>query len=397
MSSSTFFKNHPRIALLLFNIILLLLVFIGFEIGLRIFTPDWLAYRMKILKSGNLAGFGTDANWKIKYKNGEFYSFTPNSIFKIYHFEYENTVHTDKFGGRCTDINEKTDTNNIIPFIGDSFVMGVGVEDTESMVSITKKATHYNFLNLGIAGTSLPIQRKLINIRYQEFGRPKIVIYGFCLGNDFDDIMKEYAKIPTAAKQTSSSLQEKEDTNRQISHTSFIWKLNSLINHNNILKRIYVLQFIKQKILNIQNKNKEMYTPFYLFDSHNTAYIKKAKEQIDKEIEILSNEPYKSLIILIPDKYQINDSLRKNMSAYYNLNEKYLLPFLPNQILIEALNKYKIKYIDPTKCLINRQHEGNLFYILDNHLTKFGQRVLSECITDSLKKIIQEYNFKPTK
>ena len=77
--------------------------------------------------------------WKTKYKNGEFYSFTPNSTFKIYHAEYENVVHINSLGGRSTALNELADTNNIIPFTGDSFVMGVGVEDTENIVSLCKK------------------------------------------------------------------------------------------------------------------------------------------------------------------------------------------------------------------------------------------------------------------
>lgn len=385
------FKKYPKLSLLFFNIFLLLFIVVIFEIVLRIFTPDWLSYRMKMINSGNLVGYGTDANWNLKYKNGSFFSFTPNSTFKIYHFEYENTVTINSLGGRSNEPGEKGDTTDIIPFIGDSFIMGLGVEDTETVVSLTKKTTGYNFLNLGIAGTCMPIQRKIINMRYEELGKPEIVIYGFWLGNDFDDIMKQYA----ITSPDSASMLTNPKEKKQPSSNGLMWKVNYFINHNKFLRRLYVLQFIKQKILNMQNtKNKEMYTPFYLFDSSNTEYINKAKIQIDKEVEILSKEPYKPIVIIIPDKYQINDSLRKSMVNYYSLNEKDIIPSIPNQIITEALNKYNIRYIDATQCLTDHQYEQPLYYVQDNHLTRFGQKILSQCISDSLQKTIAEYKLK---
>ena len=341
-----------------------------------------------------MAGFGTDGNWNVKYKNGHFFSFTPNSTFKIYHFEYENTVTVNSLGARATVPGEKVDTTNIIPFIGDSFIMGVGVEDTETVVALAKKSTGYNFLNLGIAGTCMPIQRKLINMRYEELGKPKIVIYGFWLGNDFDDIINEYSKISMDSVKNLSVLPN-PDENKQVVNNDIKWKINYFINHNKFLRKLYCLQFIKQKIMNMQNKkNKEMYTPFYLFDSTNKEYITKAKILIDKEIEILSKEPYKPIVIIIPDKYQINSSLRKSMVSYYNLEQKNIMPFAPNQMITEALNKYHIRYIDATQCLMNHQKEGALFYVQDNHMTPFGQKKLSECILDSLKMIIAEYKIR---
>jgi len=385
------FKKYPKLSLLFFNIFLLLFILIIFEILLRIFTPNWLSYRMKMINSGNLAGYGTDANWNLKYKDGSFFSFTPNSKFKIYHFEYENTVTINALGGRSNEPGEKTDTTNIIPFTGDSFVMGVGVEDTETVVSLTKKTTGYNFLNLGIAGSCMPIQRKIINMRYEELGKPKIVIYGFWLGNDFDDIMKQNS----ITSPDSVSLITNPKEIKQPADNGIMWKVNFFINNNKFLRKLYVLQFIKQKIINMQNiKNKEMYTPFYLFDSSNTEYINKAKIQIDKEVEILSKEPYKSIVIIIPDKYQINDSLRKSMVNYYSLNEKNINPLIPNQIITETLKKYNIRYIDATQCLKNHQYEQALYYVLDNHFTRFGQKILSECISDSLKKTIAEYKMR---
>jgi hypothetical protein len=386
MSSSTFFKSHPRLSLIFVNLTLLLFILIVFEIVLRIFTPNWLQYKMDMLKSGEFKGFGTDANWQTKYKNGQFYSFIPNSTFKIYHPEYENTVHINSLGGRSNVANEIADTNNIIPFTGDSFIMGVGVEDTETMVSLSRKNISYNFLNLGIAGTGIHMQRKVIDSRLNELNNPKVVIYGFWTGNDFDDEIKESIRDSTNIKDSTNHTVNNEELSE-----GFGWKFNSFINHNKFLNKLYFLQFLKQKILNIKNKQKKTQDidPFFLIiNDQNTSYINQTKYFLNKEIEALSKEPYKSVFIIIPDKYQIYSDLRKTMISYYNLDEKNINTFLPNEILKEILNKYKISYIDATECLITHQTDGKLYYVQDNHFTKLGQKIISDCVSDSLQKII---------
>ena len=62
-------------------------------------------------------------------------------------------------------------------------------------------------------------------------------------------------------------------------------------------------------------------------NNQNTNYINETKLYLDKEIEALSKEPYKSVFIIIPDKYQIYSDLRKTMNSYYNLDEKNIKPF----------------------------------------------------------------------
>lgn len=391
MSSTSFFKKHPTLTILFFNLAVLIFIFILFEIGLRIFTPTWLAYTMNYLKTGKGFGYGTDSNLKIDYRNGEFYSFTPNSTFKIYHNEYENTVNINLLGGRMTQKNEIPDTTNIIPFTGDSFIMGIGVEDTQAVVALTKKTLSYNLLNLGVSGSSMPVQRKILNRRYNELGRPPLVIYGYFIGNDFDDIIKQYEKIKVKDSLLQNNISQ--NTNAE-QNTGFTWRMNNFINHNTILKNIYVLQFIKQKIMNIKNKDKDKqmnnWDPiFKMMYSLNKTYITQAKSYIDQEIETLSKEPYQPLVIIIPDRYQINSSLRNKMGAYYNLDPKYISPYEPTQILIETLKKYKIKYIDATQCVNNNQGKGILYYNLDNHFTKLGQEVFSSCIADTLGNLIK--------
>ena len=389
MPEQSFIKKHPKLVLILFNLFVFLFIFFLFEIGLRIFTPGWLEYRMQSLKTGEMDDFGGDAGWKVERKGGQFYSFTPNSSFKMYAFEYEKTVHINALGGRASSENEAIDTNNIIPFTGDSFVFGVGVEDSESVVALGKKNMGLPFLNLGVTGTGMHMQQKIIDARYDELGKPKVVVFGFFIGNDLGDIVAERAmdEAPDSTVQTTNQVTNKN----VISSNSLTWKINYFINQNAVLKNLYSLQFIKQKILNIKNKgnDKIMEKIFYVIDPANTAYLDKAKLELEKEVEELSHKPYTPIIVVFPDRNQVDENLRKNLSSYYDLDYDKLQPFLPNKILVEVLDKYGIAYIDATACVISHKDEGALYYTQDNHFTKLGQQVFYSCISDSLSSKIK--------
>ncbi len=388
MSKTTFLKRHPKLALIFFNLILLFVVFVIFEIALRIFTPDWLQYRMEFLSTGNGYGYGTDATWKVNYRNGEYYSFMPDSSFKIYHPEYENTVDINNLGGRASFHGEKADTANIIPFTGDSFVMGVGVEDSQTMVSNLRKKLHFNFLNLGVGGSSLPIQRRIIEMRYDELGKPPVAIFGFFLGNDFDDILKiALDRMDTSKKVVDSA---------KVNKTGFWWKVNNFINHNFFLKKLYVLQFIKQKVMAFRKRGNDAVDQIFLIsNAKNADYISRAKSEVDKEVGLLVKQPYKPIFILIPDRYQVNTVIRRQMCEYYNIDYEDFKPRLANDVIISILDKYHIEYIDGTQCIANHLKDGKLYYTKDNHFTPLGNRIFSECIADSLQKKISRYTAHP--
>jgi hypothetical protein len=392
MAEKSFFKKYPKLALVLFNLFVFFIIFLLFEIGLRIFTPGWLDYRMKSLQTGEMNDFGGDAGWKVDRKDGAFYSFTPNSTFKMYAFEYENMVHINGLGGRASVENEEMDTAAIIPFTGDSFVFGVGVSDTQNIVALSKQKLGYNFLNLGVTGSAMHFQRKIIDARYEELGKPGLVLFGFFTGNDFSDIVMEREKV---GGNNNDSVQPVVVAKQNaITDQSLTWKINYFINQNAILKNLYSLQFIKQKLLNIKNKGAEkiMEKIFYVIDPANKDFLEKSKIEMEKEVQELSKRPYKSAVVIFPDRNQVDEELRKNLSGYYDLDFNSLQPMLPNKMLIEILEKYGIPYIDPTACMISHNKDGKLYYTQDNHLTPLGQQVFFNCISNNLQSIIAGAN-----
>lgn len=385
MQEDNFYTRHPLLTLVSVNLLVLLSILFLFELGLRIYTPKWLSYRMQANKSIP-QGFGTDTYWKIKYKNNKFYSYSPNSVFRVTHFEYDKAIHINSLGGRICSATEIEDTVQIIPFIGDSYVFGVGVEDTETVVAVAKKITKYNFLNLGVSGTCLSQQRRILADRYNELGRPKVVIYGFYLGNDFPCIIRLNSE--TQKRDKRKILGTTEHNNRDAKKV-----LNDFLRSSYFLRNSYSIQYIKYSIWNIRNREslKDMPAAYAVMDRRNTEYISNIRKYLDMEISSLKKEPYESVFIVFPDRYQVDDSLRAYTNANNNIDERNIDPMLPNKILIETLRQYNISYIDVTPELLKHKNISSMFFQYDPHMTSLGHYTAGVYIAPQLRKILSEF------
>ena len=91
-------------------------------------------------------------------EKNKFISYAPYGKTKLSHFECENTINIDKYGGRKTSSEQRifSDTTKRVLFLGDSFTFGVGVEDDEVFCSLLQKDIDIKLLNFGRPGSSLP-------------------------------------------------------------------------------------------------------------------------------------------------------------------------------------------------------------------------------------------------
>lgn len=397
-------KTSVRCSILILisvNIGLLLSIVLLFETALRIFTPDWLEYRMKYLNVKNVEKekYGSDKTWKTRKDNmddsGRFISFEPNSNFTMYHLEYEKQINIDKYGCRKIQWNNVDSTEKII-FLGDSFTFGVGVEDDETYVNLLQKHFPHQFLNMGIPGATLPIYRYLIEKRIKELEFPKLFVISFFLGNDFEEIRKHYIKKENRNnKSVKNNSNIKDDKDIYAKTFPFLKRVNIIVFDNRFLKKIYTIQYFRQKLLSIVNRGQgKLSDPiFRVMNTEEKEYHHEIKIYLDKEIYLLKSflEENNSnmLFILIPDRYQTNDNFRKIMCKYYNLDFSKLYELLPNKLIISILNKYNIPYIDSTDYLKRYESPHELYYTQDNHLTNVGHIQVSNSILNELKKYLE--------
>lgn len=360
-------------------------IFFGFslslvfaEFALRIFTPDWLILRMKVANVGEDYYIGSYNLIPEIRVNGKFRNFVPNSKFVLRHYEWENQANIDELGGRVTKYAK---TDKIVPFLGDSFTFGIGVEDDETYVSnLAIKATGRRFLNLGVAGSALNNHIDIIEMRHDELGRPKLYILNVFLGNDLTGVSDYYKS--KGQKQTP-----KDNNNKKIKEGYSLQALKTLANYNKFLKKLYVFQFVRHELVLVVIKGlPRLRNPIFLITQKNKSHLTEAIEYYEKELvrlnELADKLDFKFIFILLPDVYQINKSLLEYRANYFGIEREILDMQSPNRLLGKALNKQGIDFIDLTKCLMRDNALDNLYYKFDKHFTKYGHKAAAKCVLE---------------
>ena len=238
----------------------------------------------------------------------------------------------------------------------------------------------FQILNFGRPGSSLPRDIELIKLRLPDLIRKyKInnVIFCWFLGNDAADILN-LNKV---------RVENKDDS---LNHdTDILIKLNDFIFHNRFLNRIYLIQYLRKKVMSLIKDEKKMDPVFRLF-LNKKEYNDRLSKLIDNylnELNKISKEyNFKSTFLLIPDRHQILDEKRELLRIQYNISPDFQIDYLmPNKLLTSLLIKNQIDFIDPIDCIRNKSQLNNdIYYIRDNHFTNKGHQLFYNCIKDRL-------------
>lgn len=223
------------------------------ELATRLFAPSWLEYRMVELNVGQQREF-SDRNWPTERVGGVLKNFLPHSGFRTTHYEYDTAVSIDELGGRVT---QHRGGERHIPFLGDSFLFGVGVEDDETYIHHLASASQNSedrFLNLGVPGSALHRQLDIVELRHEELGRPGLYVFNVFLGNDFTGIFGYFTEQEESQK-ASSVAAGKPDRAKRPKKKTLSHNLNAFVFHNPVLKRSYLIQLVRQKLLSVLNRN----------------------------------------------------------------------------------------------------------------------------------------------
>ncbi|MDP2939830.1 MAG: hypothetical protein Q8O13_07120 [Candidatus Omnitrophota bacterium] len=380
-----------------------ILTIITTEILLHLIGPDWLKQRMKEVGVNNITGadpksFGSDKGWPIVRDKEKFIKFVPFSHFHIRHYEYDVEASIDKWGGRRTAQSCNKHSGEIIPFLGDSFVFGVGVKDEETFVSLISQKLPYCFINLGTPGSSLPRQLDIIEQRHQELNTPSVYIFNFFIGNDFTNLFDKNVLINSKNKPTKLfPLRGKKST-------QMLEAVNDFVRQNSLLRKCYLIQFIKAKLLVLYNdflasRGVIKRTDDEIFHViQDSRHFRKMQYILDEELRRLDKLAkelnFKAVFILIPDRHQVEKERLLLKLKYYGINRQNIDIRLPNRVMKEKLSNFNIPFIDLLECLEEKHRISpnvRLYYILDNHLTAKGHKAVADCIFYPLNSIISKY------
>jgi len=344
------------------------------EVGLRIAGPAWLR---QFMIGTNLYGqihYGSDAGWPVESLGGKFVRFKPDKQFNVEYYEYNTTIHTDRWGGRRIPDVKKGDGLPIVPVLGDSFTFGLGVNDGETFVNLMCKKFNAVYLNLGAPGSALPNQLDIVEFRHKDLGSPPLYIFVFYLGNDFSDMIKYYEDSKNDESQNSADMR--------------------FIENSKLIQRSYLAQFLLHYVSDqsdSKGKHKTRYyrTPdgkrisnsVYLLMAHSKAYSEEVENVLNRSLDHLEDLSkklhFRPEIIIIPDKRQADPYHFNKQASVLGLSPDTLDRSFPDRFLQENLEKRGIPYLDLMACLKDR---SGMYYKIDDHFTPAGHRAVADCI-----------------
>ena len=375
--------RYPIFTIVFVNLVLLIMIFSGLELGLRFVGPNWLHGRMEFMGAGvgDQMEFGSDRDWKIVKKGGLFHSFEPGSSWYSTNSEYRNKIQIDEIGGRRISGRDGLNLDSeVVVFTGDSFMFGIGADDEETFAWLLQESDKDSgFVNLSVPGTGLVEQTHILRSRLKEFPNLKKVVVAFYLGNDFRDLKRELK-----SKESFNFMGEPAKRKRSLSQS-----INDFVNNSSVLSKSYSLQYVKAKLMSIvyRGKWKDMEPIFMVMSENNDEYIADRLSLLNpavKELkELVSSRGAELQFVYVPDRYQVYSDKREDRKVYYSIPDR-LDPLLPNKLLSGVLSKNDIDYIDPTECMIEVSESSSepLYFTQDLHFTPEGNRVFYKCIKD---------------
>ena len=357
---------------------------------LRLLTPEWLRFRMSEMDSGQQVFFNSDEGWPLECLDGGCYRFTPGSEFKVVTSEYSHSVSIDEYGARVTPDSIISDAR-FIPFVGDSFTFGIGVDDNETFVNLLDVVPNVDLLNMGIPGSALSHHIDIVERRHAELGAPELYVFVFFLGNDFQNLVegRNIREIESVESETNSSESLYPTLSSQLDWLS---SMNEYVLSNYTLRRIYTIQWVRHKLLLLFNQaNADLMDPVFLITRTDRPYLEDAMEYFDEELQRLIATArvlqFEFAFLVLPDRHQVNSELLEVKLSYYGISEDKIDTMLPNRAIIDVLNVNDITYLDITECISVRNDVKDLYYLRDNHFTSRGHAAAAACMSKEMEQI----------
>lgn len=278
---------------------------------------------------------------------------------------------SDKYGFRNNNelYNEKID----LIALGDSYLHGYCVETEDTFISNIQQKI-YNSLNFGWAGMG-PLKEYAVFKEYVVNFRPKIVLWFFYEGNDFENL-----SIEKKDKFLMKYINDENFNQKLISNNEDLQKL---------IKEHY-LKDLNKKLDRTKDENKK----YQIFDLRNTIIFKILTfDQIRSKFDIFLYPQNNDLdhdldlfekIISLTNKtvsswggklYFVYLSDKKNYSFFSNANKS-------RYKVLNIIKSNKIDLIDTHKIMKSHPNIDSLFAI---HYSKEGYQYLSKYILDNIE------------
>ncbi|HMB81733.1 MAG TPA: GDSL-type esterase/lipase family protein [Vicinamibacterales bacterium] len=343
------------------------------ELVVRAFAPAWLRARMREVAVGrSLADWGSDADLPVEWDEGRPVRFVPGSQFTIRHDEYMHSVRIDEYGGRASG-RAAGGSGPIVPVFGDSMAFGLGVRDAETFVSLMGASLPVRLVNLAMPGSNMLEQldqRDALERRDARFSAAAWCVFVVFLGNDLTDV----ASAPDGGADDPGTV--------RASLSSWLFAANAALDEHWLVRRWYAVQWARAlavRRVNAAWSQPQLESVFAVMDrAVPLDRVRMGFEQaVDRLVRTSVRDHSTPLVIVVPDRFQVNEQLRRDKAALHGVEWSSYDARRPNRLVAETLAARGIAFVDASDCLEGRAGQ---YYVRDLHLTAAGHETIARCV-----------------
>lgn len=361
--------------------IFVILIFFS-EIFLRIINPPLIQIRVRTNKLARILPNERSIKNNFDLEKFKFY---PNSKSKILHQEYNYIANHDFRGWRAPCY--QSDKNPDFFLVGDSFVYGIGVQDSNTL-SCALSRKNINSYTIGIPGANPKQYPKIIeknkdSIENLDLAKKFDFYSVIFMGNDFENLLS-YSNL------SINDLNDKEKYFLKKIKNYFgvtLHDINKLVVYYNFLNLgdSYLISGIKVAFNKLRGPDKS--NKYVL---HGTTYYLKGTplrdEELKNSLNLYLNNMKKLLInhkgfILIPDGTEISQERLNRKSKLRNMPSKKIDVNYKFNTFISACQQLNLNCLDARKVL----NSDTFYYVHDDHLNSQGVEKLAEFIKENIK------------
>lgn len=367
-------------------IISIFIALTAIEIGLRAFLPQKVY--SSFLRGKNDCYTPDKILYAVHKQNATCYFITK---------EYDTKVSLNNLGLRSnhpTSLEKPTNTTRVL-FLGDSFVFGQGVEDHEAFPSLTEKylnatgSAKVETLNAGMIGSELTYEYLFLKSQGKKLS-PDIVVVGFFLGNDLDDLSyftwEEVDQEGFPGRITTKDEYVDSDGTRRMSTTPQRYKIP-------VLREFHVFILISEKIFGPIQPNQ------YITVNGTPCLLQPTCKDLDPDIakaemllkgmkHLTSHNNQHLLVVIIPWDFQLPRDLlsRSGINFFATKSNRH---YLGNRFS-SFLEKENIDHLNLLDAFEEYKGDKQVFFPQDTHWTPEGHQIAAKAVADKLEKIMRE-------
>lgn len=344
----------------------IVVAFLLIEVILRILYP-WLKYEYPFPKG--------------LYINDPDLGYVPNPNFKgkMNGYEFSPIIEINSQGFRDYEVSIK---KNAIVGLGDSYTMGYNVALEDTYLKKIEKRLNMRTINCGVGGYGTK-QELIFYKKFASKYTPIMVLLGYHIGSDLFDNMEDINR----RKVVEGFVTTNKRINYLKRHFVVFYFLKRRVAANETLKDVFQ-KFHLLKYLGI-SEDKQLLQFYETTHMDLSAHWENTFRLLKEFKSTVQKEGTTFILILIPPRYQVIDSMWHEVTAKYSQRGINLDRFKPNRLILSFCDNNGIPLIDLTGVFIKESSKGEvLYHRYDPHWNENGHLLASECICSFLKSNI---------